>query len=61
MQEFVMSEEFQKHIKKDGYDLDRIEEKLRFGKNDVLKTECPVMITGKKFFIQLFDIALNKN
>lgn len=56
-----MSEEFRKHIKKDGYDLDRIEEKLRFGKNDVLKTECPVVITGEEIFIQIFDIALNKN
>lgn len=56
-----MSENFRKHIKKDGYDLDKIEEKLRFGKNDVLKTECPVVITGKEIFIQIFDIALNKN
>lgn len=46
-----MSEEFWKYIKKDGYDLDRIEEKLRFGKNDVLKIECFVVIIGEEIFI----------
>lgn len=50
MQEFVIKEEFQTHIKKDGHDLDGIEEKLRFGRNDVMKTECPIVIAGKQSY-----------
>lgn len=44
MQVFVNKEEYQTHIKKDGYALDKIEEKLKVGKDDVLKTECPIVI-----------------
>lgn len=47
MQVFVNKEEFQTHIKKDGYALDKIEEKLKVGKDDVLKTECPIVIAGE--------------
>lgn len=47
MQAFVISEEFQTHIKRDGYNLDNIEERLRLGKNDVIKTECPIVAAGK--------------
>lgn len=49
IQEFVLKEEFRKHIKKDGYDLDRIEDKLRFGINDVMNTECPIVFAGNHF------------
>lgn len=48
MEEFVIKEEFQTHIKKDGHDLDGINEKLGFGRNDVMKTECPIVIAGKQ-------------
>lgn len=47
MQAFVISEEFQTHIKRDGYNLDNIEERLRLGKNDVIKTECPIVAAGE--------------
>lgn len=47
MQEFVTTEEFRTHIKKDGYNLDRIEEKLWSGKNDLMKTECSIVIAGE--------------
>lgn len=50
MEEFVIKEEFQTHIKKDGHDLDGIEEKLGFGRNDVMKTECPIVIAGKQSY-----------
>lgn len=51
MQEFVIKEEFQTHIKKDGHDLEGIEGKLRFRRNDVMKTECPIVIAGEQSYI----------
>lgn len=54
MQVFVNKEEFQTHIKKDGYALDKIEEKLKVGKDDVLKTECPIVIAGEHMFNSLY-------
>lgn len=47
MQDFVKKDDFNMHIRKDGYNLNKIEEKLKFGKNDVTKTECPIVIAGK--------------
>lgn len=47
MQDFVKKDEFNTHIRKDGYDMDKIEEKLKLGKNDVMKTECPIVIAGE--------------
>lgn len=54
MQVFVNKEEFQTHIKKDGYALDKIEEKLKVGKDDVLKTECPIVIAGEHTFNSVY-------
>lgn len=50
MQAFVIIEEFQTHIKKDSYDLDKIEEQLRLRKDDILKTEWPIVIAGEQKF-----------
>lgn len=47
MQDFVKIDEFNTHIRKDGYGMDKIEEKLKLGKNDVMKTECPIVIAGE--------------
>lgn len=56
MQAFVIQEKFQTHIKKDGFDLDKIEEQLRLRKDDILKTEWPVVIAGEQIFYSLeFD------
>lgn len=55
MQEFVIKEEFRTHIKEDVNNLDRIEEILRLGKNDLMKTECPIVIAGEPVF-KLFII-----
>lgn len=35
------------YIKKDGFDLDKIEEQLRFRKDDILKIEWFVVIVGE--------------
>lgn len=35
------------YIRKDGYNLNEIEEKLKFGKNDVVKIECFIVIVGE--------------
>lgn len=51
MQDFVKKDEFNTHIRKDGIDMDKIEEKLKFGKNDVMKTECPIVIAGEKEYL----------
>lgn len=47
MQDFVKIDEFNTHFRKDGYGMDKIEEKLKLGKNDVMKTECPIVIAGE--------------
>lgn len=47
MQDFVKKDDCNMHIRKDGYNLNKIEEKLKFGKNDVMKTECPIVIAGE--------------
>lgn len=47
MQDFVKKDDFNMHIRKDGYKLNEIEEKLKYGKNDVMKTECPIVIAGE--------------
>lgn len=47
MQEFCLKEEFRRHVKTDGYDLENIDEKLRIWKEDVVKTECPIVIAGE--------------
>lgn len=47
MQELVVKDEFKMHIQKDAFDMDKIEEKLRKRKNDVMKTECPIVIAGE--------------
>lgn len=47
MQEFCLKEEFRRHVKTDGYDLENIDEKLRIWKEDVVKTECPIVIAGQ--------------
>lgn len=47
MQDFVKIDEFNTHFRKDGYGMDKIEEKLMLGKNDVMKTECPIVIAGE--------------
>lgn len=47
MQDFVKKDDFKMHIRKDGYNLNEIEEQLKFGKNDVIKTECPIVIAGE--------------
>lgn len=47
MQDFVKEDDFKMHIRKDGYNLNEIEEQLKFGKNDVMKTECPIVIAGE--------------
>lgn len=36
MQDFVKKDDFNMHIRKDGYNLNGFEEKLKFGKNDVM-------------------------
>lgn len=48
MQEFVVKDEFKTHIEKDAFDMDKIEEKLKLRENDVMKTECPIVIAGKE-------------
>uniref|UniRef100_K1QZS5 Dynamin N-terminal domain-containing protein n=1 Tax=Magallana gigas TaxID=29159 RepID=K1QZS5_MAGGI len=47
MQDFVKKDEFNTHIRKDGYDMDKIEEKLKLRKNDVMNTEYPIVIAGE--------------
>lgn len=47
MQEFCLKEEFRRHVKTDGYDLENIDEKLRIWREDVVKTECPIVIAGQ--------------
>lgn len=47
MQEFVVKDEFKTHIEKDAFDMDKIE-KLKLRENDVMKTECPIVIAGKE-------------
>lgn len=47
MQVFCLKEEFRRHVKTDGYDLENIDEKLRIWKEDVVKTECPIVIAGQ--------------
>lgn len=47
MQEFCLKKEFWRHVKTDGYDLENIDEKLRIWKEDVVKTECPIVIAGQ--------------
>lgn len=47
MQVFCLKEEFRRHVKTDGYDLENIDEKLRIWKEDVVKTECPIVIAGE--------------
>lgn len=48
MQDFVKKDEFNTHIRKDGFNMDNIEEELKLLKNDVMKTECPIVIAGEK-------------
>lgn len=47
MQDFVVQEEFRTHIQQDGYDMDTIEEQLRVRKNNIMKTECTIVIAGE--------------
>lgn len=47
MQDFVKKDEFNTHIRKDGFNMDNIEEELKLLKNDVMKTECPIVIAGE--------------
>lgn len=47
MQVFCLKEEFRRHVKTDGYDLENIDDKLRIWKEDVVKTECPIVIAGQ--------------
>lgn len=35
------------YFRKDGYGMDKIEEKLKLGKNDVMKIECFIVIVGE--------------
>lgn len=48
MQDFVKKDEFNTHIRKDGFNMDKIEEVLKLLMNDVMKTECPIVIAGEK-------------
>lgn len=48
MQNFVKKDEFNTHIRKDGFNMDKIEEELKLLMNDVMKTECPIVIAGEK-------------
>lgn len=48
MQEFVVKDEFKTYIEKDAFGMDKIEEKLKLWENDVMKTECPIVIAGKE-------------
>lgn len=36
------------YIRKDGFDMDKIEEELKLLKNDVMKMECFIVIVGEK-------------
>lgn len=47
MQELVIKDVFKMHIQNDAFDMDKIEERLKIGENDVMKTECPIVIAGK--------------
>lgn len=47
MQELVIKDVFKMHIQKHAFDMDKIEERLKIGENDVMKTECPIVIAGK--------------
>lgn len=42
------------YIKKDGYVLDKIEEKLKVGKDDVFKIECFIVIVGEYIFNSVY-------
>lgn len=48
MQDFVKKDEFNTHIRKDGFNMDKIGEELKLLMNDVMKTECPIVIAGEK-------------
>lgn len=48
LQDFVVKEEFKTHIQRDAFNMDNIEEKLEQLKVDVMRTECPIIIAGKK-------------
>lgn len=48
LQDFVVKQEFKTHILEDAFGMDDIEKKLKQQKADVMKTECPILIAGKK-------------
>lgn len=45
------------YIKKDGYVLDKIEEKLKVGKDDIFKIECFIVIVGEYMFNSLYFLG----
>lgn len=50
MQDFVIRQDFQRHIKDEGYGLATIEGTLSLLKNDISKTECPIVFAGEHTF-----------
>lgn len=46
-------------MKTDGYDLENIDEKLRIWKEDVVKTECPIVIAGQSTFFIMILVLLS--
>lgn len=43
---FVSKENFNNHIRPDGYNMEEIEESLELRKKDLAKTDCSVIVAG---------------
>lgn len=50
LQDFVVKQEFKTHIQEDAFGMENIEGKLTQHKDDVMKTECPIVIAGETYF-----------
>lgn len=54
LQDFVVKQEFKTHIQEDiqedAFGKKNIEETLTQHKDDVVKTECPIVIAGETYF-----------
>lgn len=47
VQQIVKRRDFKELIQKDAFQLDDLEEELKLRKEDLMKTECPVVFAGK--------------
>lgn len=55
LQALVNRKEFKEHVKRDAFRMDNVEKDLKLRKEDLMKTDCPVVFAGKRLcFIRAY-------